>query len=575
MRARRKLALLALGSVLAGAAEGSAANPEWGRHGMVVSSVGPAAAAGREILIEGGNAIDAAVAAGFAAGVSHQFSSGLGGGGFILAYLGATGEVLALDAREVAPAAAGADMFLDAAGQVDPQASRLGGRAVAVPGLLQGLHELHTLHGRLPWARVVEPARRLCREGVPVGVHHRRMLAFAQPHLSRFPETARIQLADGQLPPLGWKLVQPDLERTLDAIAQRGPQVLQRGEIAEAMVKATQAHGGVLTLDDLASYRTRRRTAVRGYYRGLEILSMPPPSSGGIHLIQMLNTLEPFDLAASGMNSSETIHLMAEAMKLAFADRAVHLGDPDFYPVPLAWLTSKSYGLELAQRLEPRPFWRKPPWLWGRSRVLRLERSGTPPPDDGGTTHISVLDAAGNAVALTQTVNTLFGSGITAPGTGIVLNNEMDDFAAAPNAPNAFGLVGQRANAIAPGKRPLSSMTPTIVLRDGRPWLVAGSPMGPMIITTVLQTLINVIDFGMNIQDAVAAPRFHHQWRPDRLLLEPEHPRDVVARLEDWGHPVRVSEFHFGASVAILRDPETGLLWGGVDPRRDSAAAGY
>jgi gamma-glutamyltranspeptidase/glutathione hydrolase len=575
MRARRKLALLALGSVLAGAAEVSAANPEWGRQGMVVSSVGPAAAAGREILIEGGNAIDAAVAAGFAAGVSHQFSSGLGGGGFILAYLGATGEVLALDAREVAPAAAGADMFLDAAGQVDPQASRLGGRAVAVPGLLQGLHELHTLHGRLPWARVVEPARRLCREGVPVGVHHRRMLALAQPHLSRFPETARIQLADGQLPPLGWKLVQPDLERTLEAIAQRGPQVLQRGEIAEAMVKATRAHGGVLTLDDLASYRTRRRTAVRGYYRGLEILSMPPPSSGGIHLIQMLNTLEPFDLAASGMNSSETIHLMAEAMKLAFADRAVHLGDPDFYPVPLAWLTSKSYGLELAQRLEPRPFWRKPPWLWGRSRVLRLERSGTPPPDDGGTTHISVLDAAGNAVALTQTVNTLFGSGITAPGTGIVLNNEMDDFAAAPNAPIAFGLVGQRANAIAPGKRPLSSMTPTIVLRDGRPWLVAGSPMGPMIITTVLQTLINVIDFGMNIQDAVAAPRFHHQWRPDRLLLEPEHPRDVVARLEDWGHPVRVSEFHFGASVAILRDPETGLLWGGVDPRRDSAAAGF
>lgn len=575
MRARRKLALLALGSVLAGTAEVSAANPEWGWQGMVVSSVGPAAVAGREILIEGGNAIDAAVAAGFAAGVSHQFSSGLGGGGFILAYLGATGEVLALDAREVAPAAAAADMFLDAAGQVDPQASRLGGRAVAVPGLLQGLHELHTLHGRLPWARVVEPARRLCREGVPVGVHHRRMLAFAQPYLSRFPETARIQLADGQLPPLGWKLVQPDLERTLKAIARRGPQVLQRGEIAEAMVKATQAHGGVLTLEDLASYRTRRRTAVRGYYRGLEILSMPPPSSGGIHLVQMLNMLEPFDLAASGMNSSETIHLVAEAMKLAFADRAVHLGDPDFYPVPLAWLTSKSYGLKLARRLEPRPFWRKPPWLWGRPRVLRLERPGTPPPDDGGTTHISVMDAEGNAVALTQTVNTLFGSGITAPGTGIVLNNEMDDFAAAPHAPNAFGLVGQSANAIAPGKRPLSSMTPTIVLRDGRPWLVVGSPMGPMIITTVLQTLINVIDFGMNIQDAVAAPRFHHQWRPDHLLLEPEHPQDVVARLEDWGHPVRVPEFHFGASAAILRDPETGLFWGGADPRRDSAAAGY
>ena len=262
-------------------------------------------------------------------------------------------------------------------------------------------------------------------------------------------------------------------------------------------------------------------------------------------------------------------------MKLAFADRAAHLGDADFYPVPLGWLTSKAYGLELARRLEPRSFWRKPPWRWGRQRVLQIERPSLPPPDDGGTTHISVMDAEGNAVALTQTVNTLFGSGITAPGTGIVLNNEMDDFAAAPDAPNAFGLVGQRANVVAPGKRPLSSMTPTIVLRDGRPWLVAGSPMGPMIITTVLQTLLNVIDFGMNIQDAVAAPRFHHQWRPDRLLLEPEYPRDVVSRLESWGHPVHVAEFHFGASAAILRDPESGLFWGGADPRRDSAAAGY
>ncbi len=574
MRARRSLALLVFGCVLAGACGVWAASPKWGRQGMVVSSVGPAAEAGREILAAGGNAIDAAVAASLAAGVSHQFSSGLGGGGFILAYLGETGEVLALDAREIAPAAASAHMFLDAEGKVDAQASRLGGLAVAVPGLLQGLHELHSRHGRLPWAHLLEPARRLCREGVPVGVHHRRMLAFAQPYLERFPETERIQLADGQLPPLGWKLVQPDLERTLGAIARRGPEVLQRGRIAEAIVKAVQAYGGVITLEDLASYRPRWRTAVRGYYRGLEILSMPPPSSGGIHLIQMLNTLEPFDLAASGMNSSETIHLVAEAMKLAFADRAVHLGDPDFYPVPLGWLTSKSYGLELARRLEPRSFWRKPPWRWGRPRVLRVE-PGTPPPDDGGTTHISVLDAAGNAVALTQTVNTLFGSGITAPGTGIVLNNEMDDFAAAPDAPNTFGLVGAAANAVAPGKRPLSSMTPTIVLRDGRPWLVVGSPMGPMIITTVLQTLLNVIDFDMNIQDAVTAPRFHHQWRPDRLRLEPEHPRDVVTRLESWGHPVRVAEIHFGAAVAILRDTDTGLLWGGADPRRDSAAAGY
>ncbi len=541
---------------------------------MVVSSAGPAVQSGREILAAGGNAIDAAVAVAFSAAVADPFSSGVGGGGFILIHLGTTGEAFAVDAREVAPAAAHADMYLDAEGKVDPEASRLGGRAVAVPGLVRGLYEAHERYGRLPWARALEPALRLCREGVPVGVHHQRMLRLAKPYLERFPETARIQLLEGEVPPLGWKLVQPEFARTLEAVARRGPEVLQSGWIADAIVKVVREQGGALTLEDLASYRTRWRAPVRGHYRGLELLSMPPPSSGGVHLIQMLNILEPFDLASRGMNSSETIHLVAEAMKLAFADRAFYLGDPDFFRVPSGWLTSKAYGLELAERLRPRPFWRRPPWRWGRARVLRVERPEVLPPDDAGTTHISVLDDEGNAVALTQTINTLFGSGITVPGTGIVLNNEMDDFAAAPEVPNAFGLVGFEANAIAPGKRPLSSMTPTIVLRDGQPWLVAGSPMGPFIITTVLQTLLNVIDFGMNIQEAVSAPRFHHQWRPNRLYLEPEHPRDVVRRLEARGHPVHVSEFRFGAAAAILRDPETGILWGGADPRRDIRASG-
>ena len=576
MRGQWRLGIVALGLVmLAAGPTARAASGEWGRRGMVVSSVGPAVEAGREVLAAGGNAIDAAVATAFAAGVAHQFSSGIGGGGFILVYLGATGEALAVDAREVAPSAAHADMFLDAEGQVDRQASRSGGSTVAVPGLVQGLHELHTRYGRLSWKQVLEPAQQLCRQGVPVGVHHRRMLELSKPKLERFPETARIQLDAGEVPPLGWKLVQPELARSLEAIARRGPDALRSGGIAEAIVKSVRESGGVLTLEDLAGYRTRWRTPLRGTYRGFEILSMPPPSSGGAHLVQMLNTLEPFDLRARGVNSSKTIHLVAEAMKLAFADRAAHLGDPDFYPVPLAWLTSKRYGLELSERLRPRAFWRKPPWRWGRRGVLRVEGPGTPPPDDAGTTHISVLDYAGNAVALTQTVNTLFGSGITAPGTGIVLNNEMDDFSAAPDAANAFGLIGDGANAVEPGKRPLSSMTPTIVLREGRPWLVLGSPMGPLIITTVLQTLLNVIDFDMNIEDAVSAPRFHHQWRPDRLLLEPEHPRDVVQRLEGWGHPVQVAEFHFGAAAAILWDPASGLFWGGVDPRRDTAAAGY
>jgi gamma-glutamyltranspeptidase/glutathione hydrolase len=542
---------------------------------MVASSVGPAVAAGQEVFGAGGNAVDAAVAVAFAAGVAHPFSSGIGGGGFIVLHWGETGEVFAIDAREVAPAAAHAGMYLDANGNVDPQASRAGGRAVAVPGLVQGLHQVHQRFGVLSWQRVLRPAIRLSLRGVPVGAWHQRILGRAKPLLERFPETARIQLAAGEVPKLGWKLRQPDLARTLDAIARKGPEAMTRGRIAEAMVETVASAGGVLTLDDLASYRTRWTAPVRGSYRGLEVVSMPPPSSGGVHLIQMLNTLEPFDLRDLGAGSSQAIHLLTEAMKLAFADRAVHLGDPDFHAVPTAWLTSKAYGLELADRLRPRPLWRRAPWTWGRRQVLRVERPGTPPPDDAGTTHISVLDAEGNAVAITQTINTIFGSGITAAGTGIVLNNEMDDFSAAPGAPNAFQLVGQEANAIAPGKRPLSSMTPTIVLRDGAPWLIAGSPGGPLIITTVLLTLINVIDFDMNIQEAVLAPRFHHQWRPDRLVLEPEHPRDVVERLGSWGHPAVVAGFRFGASAAILRDPDTGVIWGAADRRAATGAIGY
>ena len=302
---------------------------------------------------------------------------------------------------------------------------------------------------------------------------------------------------------------------------------------------------------------------------------MPPPSSGGVHLIQMLNMLEPFELAELGANSSESIHLVAESMKLAFADRAIHLGDPDFYEVPTDWLTSKAYGRELSAKLEPRPFYQRPPWTWGKRQILQVERAGTPPPDDSGTSHLSSMDAAGNAVAITQTVNLLFGSGITVPKWGIVLNNEMDDFSSAPGVPNAFGLVGQEANAIVPAKRPLSSMTPTILFRDGAPWMVIGSPGGPRIITTVLQAVLNVVDYGMNIEEAVAAPRFHHQWRPDRLSLEPDHPRDVSNALARWGHPVDVSDRHWSSAQGIVRDPETGIFWGGTDPRSDGLAAAY
>jgi gamma-glutamyltranspeptidase/glutathione hydrolase len=542
---------------------------------MVASPTRFATEAGHEILARGGNAIDAAVAAAFALGVTEPYHSGIGGGGFILASLGRTGEVFAVDARETAPAAARRDLYRQAGGEVDPEASQRGGLAVAVPGLVRGLLEVHERFGRLPRAAVLEPSIRLCRKGFPIGLRHRRILEQVRERLESYPETAAIQLPGGEIPPLGSLLAQSDLARVHEAIAAGGAEPFYRGWIAEAMVESVRRAGGMLAREDLAAYRTRWREPARGSYRGLEVLSMPPPSSGGVHLIQMLNALEHFDLAREGPGSSDAIHLVSGAMKLAFADRVAHLGDPDFYPVPSDWITSKGYGRELAMRLEPRPFWRKPPWSWGRPTVLRVNGPGTPPPRDSGTSHLSVMDHEGNAVAITQTVNLLFGSMVTATGTGIVLNDEMDDFTTAPGVPNAFGLLGGDANAIEPGKRPLSSMTPTILRRDGLPFMVVGSPGGPRIITTVLLAVLNVVDFGMDVQAAVSAPRFHHQWRPDELLLEPEHPRDVVERLREIGHPVRVAETHWSSAQAVLWDREPGIFWGGTDPRSEGLALGY
>jgi gamma-glutamyltranspeptidase/glutathione hydrolase len=530
---------------------------------------------GRAILARGGNAVDAAVATAFAVGVTEPYHSGVGGGAFILLHLGETGEVFAVDARETAPAGAHRDLYRDEAGRVNREAPRLGGLAVAVPGFVRGLLEVHERFGRLPRSKVLEPAARLCRDGFPIGVRHQKILHYVRDRLTRFPETARIHLPDGVVPPLGTPLVQPELARVHEAIAKEGADAFYRGSIAKSIAESAQKAGGILTAEDLARYTTRWRTPVRGSYRGIDVVSMPPPSSGGVHLIQMLNTLERFGLAELGVNSSDAIHLVSGAMKLAFADRAVHLGDSDFYPVPADWLTSKTYGGELAARLQPRPFWVRPPWRWGRPDVIRVAGPGAPPPDDSGTSHISVMDEEGNAVAITQTVNLLFGSLVTAEGTGIVLNNEMDDFSAAPEVPNAFGLVGFEANSIEAGKRPLSSMTPTILLREGTPWLVVGSPGGPRIITTVLQVILNVVDYGMDVQAAVSSPRFHHQWRPDFLRLEPEHARDVVERLRKIGHPVRVSDTHWSSAQAVIRDPERGLFWGATDPRSNGLAAGH
>ncbi len=547
---RRTIALLLLVGLAPGVVVAASFQPIWARDGIVVSSVRPAAAAGAEVLRRGGNAVDAAVATSFAASVAHPFSSGLGGGLFAVVYLAEDGESAALDAREVAPAAVDVAVYAE-----NPELIKRGPLAVGVPGYVQGVHALHSRFGSRPWAELIEPAIELAEQGVEVSVWHRRMTSWVAPRLADYPETARIQLDGGQGPALGWKLVQKDLARTLRRIQKHGGEALATGPLAEKIAKATN---GAVSVADLAGYEVKWREPIAGEYRGHRIISMPPPSSGGVLLVEMLNILEPFDLDELGHGSSDYVHLLGETMKLAFADRARHLGDPDFYPVPVEQLTSKAYAAEISKRIR-------------NDRLISVP-DGPQAPDDHGTTHISIMDGAGNAVALTQTINSVFGSLITVPGTGIVLNNEMDDFSIAPAMPNEWQAVGAEANAIKPGKRPLSSMTPTIVLKDGRAVMALGSPMGTMIISSVMHALINVIDFGMNPQQAVMAPRFHHQWRPETLFLEPDFPRDVRAKLEALGH-VLAERATMGATQMALFDPETCYFWAGVDGRRDSGAA--
>lgn len=554
----------------------AARSPALGRRGMVVTAQADATRAGVAMLRLGGNAVDAAVAAALVLGVTEPYHSGIGGGGFLLVRL-ASGLSLAIDARETAPAAADRDLFVREG--VPADASRLGGLAVATPGLVAGLALALERYGTKSWAEVLEPAIVLAEQGFPIGPRHARILQIVERYglRERFPETARIQLppAGGPIEP-GWMLVQPELARTLRTLAREGPGAFYRGPLARAIAAATKEAGGILTAGDLAEYEVRVREPIQGRYRGYGVISFPPPSSGGVALVEMLNILEGFDLAGRGAGSSASLHLVTEAMKLAFADRAAYLGDADFVEVPVAGLLSESYAAELRARINP-AWWRRPFWTWGRGETaIRVAGPGRPPVEDSGTTHLSVTDAAGNAVAITQTINLLFGSGVTVPGTGIVLNNEMDDFSVAQGRPNAFGLVDTTGqNAVAPRKRPLSSMTPTILARDGKAFMVTGSPGGPRIISTTLETILNVVDYGMDVQEAVAAPRFHHQWRPDRLYVEPSIPRDVVEALRARGHSVEVSEREWSSAQAIVVDREHGWQLGGSDPRSDGLALGY
>ena len=541
-------------------------HPVWAENGMVSAQERLAAEIGRDIMAKGGNAVDAGVAVAFALAVTLPRAGNLGGGGFMLVHDAETGRTQAIDYRELAPSGASRDMFLDDKGEADSDKSLYTGAASGVPGTVAGMRMALDTYGSMPWADVIAPAIRLAEEGIIVTPDLADSLEAEREALMRHPSTAKIFFKDGGAgyrP--GERLVQADLAATLKKVAAEGPDGFYKGAVAENIARAVQAAGGPMTVEDLAAYKPVLREPVRGSYRGYEIVSMPPPSSGGVHLIQILNTLEGYPIGALGHNTAETIHLMAEAMKLAYADRSEYLGDPDFVDVPVAALTSKDYAAELRGKISAE--YATPSAMIGPGDLA--------PYESDQTTHFSVVDKAGNAVSNTYTINLNYGSGLVAEGTGVLMNNEMDDFSAKPGVPNAFGLVGGDANAVQPGKRPLSSMTPTIVLKDGETWLVTGSPGGARIITTVLQVILNTIDHGMNVAEASTAPRVHHQWLPDELRIEEGISRDTLRLLAAKGHTISEKPV-MGSTQSIMRDPASGALLGASDPRRpDAATLGY
>ncbi len=533
------------------------------KNGMVVAQEAQAARVGVDILRRGGNAVDAAVAVGFALAVTYPRAGNIGGGGFMVIHRADGGDTT-IDYRETAPGAINEKSFLDAQGNADPRKSRDSALSIGVPGTVAGLALAEEKYGsgHFTLADLITPAIALARDGIAVADDMADSLPKAALRLKRWPASAQIFLKpDGSVLAPGDRLVQPDLANTLEAIARDGPRAFYQGAIAEKIAAAVDAAGGVMTVDDLKSYRAVERPPVRGTYRGYDIVSMPPPSSGGVALIEMLNILEGYDLAHA--DAAQALFLMVEAMKRAYADRALFLGDPDRVQVPVARLTSKSYAAAWRATIDPT-----------RATPARdLGRGGGVRPEGRNTTHFSVIDRFGNAVANTYTLNFSYGVGLVAAGTGVLLNNELDDFAVKPEVPNAYGLLGYEANAPAPGKRPLSSMTPTIVLKDGKPFLVTGSPGGSLIINAVLQVVIDVIDRGMDIAGAVSAPRVYDQWMPDTVFAEPGLSGDLIAALEARGDSVLVRRLPTSAN-SILVAP-AGFV-GAADPRtRGALAAGY
>lgn len=539
---------------------GSIFQPVLADNGMVSSQEAIASRIGVEILQKGGNAVDASVAVGFALAVTLPRAGNLGGGGFMLVHDAKSGKTHAIDYRETAPSGSTRDMFLDSAGQYDRTKAVGSHISAGVPGTVAGLAMALERFGTMSLADVIQPAMRLASEGIVITQGMAKSMTPRRVEkLSRWPGSRKVFFkADGSNYQVGENWKQPDLAWSLEQISENGPSAFYTGEIADRIVADMAANGGLITKRDLAEYQPVMREPVRGTYREHEIISMPPPSSGGVHLIQMLNVLEGFELSAMGHNSAATIHVMTEAMKFAYADRSWYLGDPGFWKVPVEGLTSKSYAAEIRNRIDLE-----------KARTANEIGPGVPKQHEGrNTTHFSVVDRHGNVVSNTYTLNLAYGSGIVAPGTGILLNNEMDDFSAKPGVANSYGLIGGEANAIEPKKRPLSSMTPTIVFRDGRPLLATGSPGGSRIITTVLQIISNVIDHSMNIAEATSVPRFHHQWRPDYLRLEPGISPDTLALLKQRGHEMRLS-YPMGSTQSIMY--HSNGLSGYSDPRRRGA----
>ncbi|HET7893868.1 MAG TPA: gamma-glutamyltransferase [Candidatus Sulfotelmatobacter sp.] len=558
-------------------------HPVHAAHGMVVSVHELASHVGVDILQAGGNAVDAAVATGFALAVVHPAAGNIGGGGFMLIRM-ADGKAHFLDYREMAPAAATRDMYLDAQGNVIPDASEIGYKAIGVPGSVAGMVFAEHKYGKLTLRQVMAPAIRLASEGYALTWEEAADLR--DPYLAHFPESHRVFQRNGDYYKPGEIFRQPDLARTLQRIAEK-PDDFYHGALARELAAAMQKGGGLITAEDLARYEVKEREPVRGTYRGYEVISAPPPSSGGAVLIETLNILERYDLGKMGERSAQSMHYTLEAFRRAFFDRAEFMGDPDFAKIPVAQLIDKRYAaawdetIDAAHATASKDL--KRPAVFNELEQYAAEHPpATVPQESNHTTHYSVMDADGNAVAVTTTINAWFGSRVTADGLGFLLNDEMDDFSSKPGVPNSDGLIQSDANAIGPGKRPLSSMTPTIVVRDGKTAMVLGSPGSSKIITTVANVLMGVVDYGMNIQESVNAPRFHNQWLPDVVDVEQWFPPDTVNLLEHMGYKVEVG-LHYGSAFVpywsdaecIAVDAKTGDRLGASDVRGGGKAVGY